>query len=129
MARTGQRRTLRCVDEHAEPISYRGAQPGTPMRSATGREFGTLDKVLEIPAEDLFDGVIVKTPHGRVFVDRDQIDEITTRYIACNLDDEAVAQLPPPSGSPIYRAKPGAVTGLGGWIDRLVGRGKWRQEK
>jgi hypothetical protein len=117
------------VDEDAEPISYRGVAPGTPLRSSTGQEFGRLEQVLEIPAEDLFDGVIATTPEGRRFVDRDQIEAITTRYITCNLDDEAVKALPPPSNSPMYRAKPGPVTGLGGWLNRWLGRGKWEQDR
>ena len=116
------------MDDDAEPISYRGVQPGTPVRSSTGREFGTLDKVLEIPEEDLFDGVIVTTSAGRRFVDRDQIDQITTRYITCNLDDAAVDALPPPSGAPIYRAHQGATSGVTGWFNKRFGRGKWDQE-
>jgi hypothetical protein len=98
------------------------------MRSSSGREFGTLEKVLEIPEEDLFDGVIVKTSAGHRFVDRDQIDEITTRYITCNLDDAAVEALPPPSGSPVYHAHFGATSGVKGWFNKRFGRGKWDQD-
>src|ERR1700685_438851 len=91
------------MSEDAEPISYQGVAHGTPVLSSTGQEFGTLAKVLDIASEDVFDGIIVKTHHGERFVDRDQIAEITTRYIKCDLDDEAVESLPEPSGTPVYR--------------------------
>ena len=79
------------MSDTAEPVSYEGVPEGVPMLSSTGTQFGTLEKVLEVPSEDLFDGVIVKTQYGRRFVDRDQIAEITTEYIRCDLDDDAAA--------------------------------------
>src|SRR5882757_6553646 len=87
------------MNTDAEPVSYEGVPIGVPLLSSTGRQFGTLVKVLEIPSQDVFDGVIVKTSHGRRFVDRDQITEITTQYIKCDLDDAAAASLPEPSGT------------------------------
>jgi hypothetical protein len=116
--------------EDAEPISYQGVALGTPLLSSSGTEFGTLAKVLQIPSEDLFDGVIVDTQAGRRFVDRDQIAEITTRYIKCDLDDDAVTNLPPPSGSPVYRADPLQDEGksIGDWIGKTFRHGKWKQE-
>jgi hypothetical protein len=101
------------------------------MLSSTGQQFGTLEKVLEIPAEDLFDGVIVKTDAGRRFVDRDQIIEITTQYIKCSLNDSQCAELPEPSGAPIYHARVGQGGGgsFSRWMHRTFGRGGWREEK
>jgi hypothetical protein len=34
---------------------------GTPVLSSSGTEFGTVEHVLQIPAEDLSDGIVVKT--------------------------------------------------------------------
>lgn len=104
--------------EDAEPISYRGVPKGVPMLTSSGREFGTLDHVLEIPEEDLFDGVVIKTKAGLRFVDRDQIADITTRFVKCDLDDEAVQSLPPPEGTPVYR--------MGG---RRFRRPRWKRER
>ncbi|HEX3705652.1 MAG TPA: hypothetical protein VHV76_03395 [Mycobacteriales bacterium] len=102
-----------------------------PVLSSSGQQFGTLEKVLEIPSEDLFDGVIVDTHHGRRFVDRDQIDEITTEYITCNLDDAAAANLPKPDGSPVYEADAEAVEGhnFHAWVHRTFGHGGWKRDK
>jgi hypothetical protein len=116
------------VSDNAQPVAYEGVPLGVPMLSSTGQEFGTLEKVLEIPEEDLFDGVIVKTRHGRRFVDRDQITEITTEFIRCDLDDEAVANLPEPSGTPVFDANVGYGEGSSfrEWVHRTFGHGGWK---
>jgi hypothetical protein len=119
------------MTEDAEPVSYRGVKEGTPVRSSTGHEFGTLAKVLEIDSEDVFDGIIVATHHGRRFVDRDQISDITTAAITCALDDAAVEALPEPSGTPVYRANPLQDEGhtFRDWLGRTFQHNGWQQEK
>lgn len=115
----------------AEPVSYEGVPVGVPVLSSSGTQFGTLTKVLEIPSEDLFDGIIVKTQQGHRFVDRDQIAEITTAYIKCDFDDAASDRLPEPSGSPVYDDQ--LTYGEGGsfreWVHRTFGHGGWSREK
>lgn len=119
------------MTDDAEPISYQGVAHGTPVLSSSGTEFGTLAKVLDIASEDVFDGIIVATHHGERFVDRDQIADITTKYIKCELDDEAVAALPEPSGTPVYRVDPFADSGntFRDWVGRTFRHGKWQQEE
>ena len=77
------------------PISYEALEVGTPVLSSTGNQFGTVEHVLQIPEEDLFDGIAVKTQHGLRFVDRDQIDKITTTAVLCALTDELLAATAP----------------------------------
>jgi hypothetical protein len=110
------------MTEDADPVSYQGVPHGVPVLSSSGTEFGTLAKVLDIASEDVF---------GERFVDRDQIAEITTKYIKCDLDDDAVAALPPPSGNPVYRANPLQDEGktFGDWLGRTFRHRKWEQEK
>lgn len=119
------------MGEGAEPVSYEGVPKGVPLLSSSGQEFGTLVKVLEIPSEDLFDGVIVKTHHGQRFVDRDQIAEITTEYIRCDLDDAAAAALPEPSGETEFDADAGYGEGnsFREWVHRTFGHGGWQKQK
>lgn len=119
------------MSDSAEPVSYEGVPTGVPLLSSTGQEFGTLERVLEIPSEDLFDGVIVKTQHGRRFVDRDQIVEITTQYIKCDLSDIQCADLPEPSGTAVYEADAGYGVGnsFRDWVHRTFGHKGWRAEK
>ena len=118
------------MTEGAEPVSYQGVPLDVPVLSSTGEKFGTLEKVLQIPSEDLFDGVIVHTEHGKRFVDRDQIDEITTQYIKCALDSAAVEALPKPDGSPVYEDNARVVEGhnFHDWIGRTM-HGGWKRQK
>lgn len=102
------------------PISYEGVAKGTPMLTSAGRQFGTIEHVLEIPQEDLFDGIVVATEDGFRFVDRDQINEITDRYVICALDDTGVAALPKPSGSPVYHVD--ALQDVGNSLHDAFGR-------
>src|ERR1700729_3351088 len=71
---------------------------GTPVLSSTGSEFGSVEHVLQIPEEDLFDGIAVKTHHGLRFVDRDQITDIITTLVRWSLTDEEEPNLPAPKG-------------------------------
>ena len=77
--------------DEGRPISYEALAVGTPVLSSTGTQFGTVEHVLQVPEEDLFDGIAVKTHHGLRFVDRDQITEITTTLVRCSLTDEEAA--------------------------------------
>src|SRR5271157_4595454 len=72
---------------------------GTPVLSSSDAEFGKVEHVLQIPEEDLFDGIAVTTKHGLRFVDRDQITDITTTLVRCALSDDEAAALPPPRGA------------------------------
>lgn len=112
-------------------MSYEGGPLGVPLLSSSGKQFGTLTKVLEVPSEDLFDWVIVKTQHGRRFVDRDQVAEITTEYIKCDLDDAAAEQLPEPSGATVFDddATYGEGKSFREWVHRTFGHGGWTREK
>jgi hypothetical protein len=90
--------------------------------------------VLEVPEEDVFDGIVVLTgggswpdrriqrdlskgaksaarmlellqPHHLRFVDADQVAAITAGYIRCDLDAAQVTALPPPArDAPLYYA-------------------------
>jgi hypothetical protein len=51
---------------------------------------------------DLFDGIVVATEHGIVFVDADQIGQITTAQVSCTFDQAKVADLHKPDGAPVY---------------------------
>lgn len=82
---------------------------GTPVETSDGQPFGTVKRVLEVRAKDVFDGVVVKTPAGDRFVDADEIDRLYERLMVLNLNAEAAALLPKPGDSPAtYAPSPGA---------------------
>jgi hypothetical protein len=116
------------VDE-GRPISYMALAVGTPVLSSSNAEFGTVEHVLQIPAEDLFDGIAVKTKHGLRFVDRDQITDITTTLVRSSLTDEEAANLPAPRGSLVLHPDTARDEGpsLTARFGRLFGREKWKE--
>ena len=110
------------------PISYEALAVGTPVLSSTGTQFGTVEHVLQVPEEDLFDGIAVKTKHGLRFVDRDQIDEITTA-VRCALTDQEAAALPAPEGTLVLHPDTARDEGpsLTARFGRLFGREHWKE--
>ena len=116
------------VDE-GSPISYMALSVGTPVLTSTSSEFGTVEHVLQIPEEDLFDGIAVKTKHGLRFVDRDQIADITTTLVRCSLTDEEAANLPAPKGTLVLHPDTARDEGpsLTARFGRLFGREKWKE--
>jgi hypothetical protein len=116
------------VDE-GRPISYMALSVGTPVLSSTSTEFGKVEHVLQIPEEDIFDGIAVKTQHGLRFVDRDQIADITTTLVRCSLTDEEAATLPAPKGALVLHPDTARDEGpsLTARFGRLFGREKWKE--
>ena len=88
-------------DTDATPISYMALAHGTPVLSAAGDPIGEVEKVLDDPSLDLFDGITVHTRDGLRFADRDAITEITDKWVKTTFKD--VDEMPEPSGSPVYR--------------------------
>jgi hypothetical protein len=101
-------------------VSYQAAVPGTPVLTRTGTEIGTLEHVLEVPGEDLFDGLVVATEWGLRFIDADQVELITIRHVRCRLDDAEAARLPPPEGTAVYRVS--ALDEIGDSLHERLGR-------
>ena len=114
--------------DEGQAISYEALEVGTPVASASGTSFGTVEHVLQITELDLFDGIVVKTAHGLRFVDRDQIADITTTVVRCTLSDDEVGSLPPPTGTPVLQVDPSPDEGrsLSARYGRMFGREHWK---
>ncbi|HEX3840683.1 MAG TPA: hypothetical protein VHU85_07820 [Acidimicrobiales bacterium] len=112
-----------------KPISYLALATGTPVLSASGSEFGTVAHVLQIPELDEFDGIVVSTKDGHRFVDRNQITEITTTSVQCNVSDEEAASLPAPDGPPVLHLDATYDEGpsLNARFARLFRRPHWKE--
>jgi hypothetical protein len=106
-------------------MSYRAVTLGLPVVTHSGEQFGVVEHVLEIPEEDLFDGIVVYTGsmgavahkneraaryemlrlghlQGQIrFVDADQVAAITPGYVKCTFEMDQVALLPLPDGPPV----------------------------
>lgn len=114
------------MSDSGDPIAYTGLPAGVPVLDQDGDVFGTVARVLQVPEEDLFDGIVVATGGGERFVDADQVGDITTTHVSCLLSKEQVAALPAPSHTPVYDVRPGPS--LKDRLNRLVGRDRWRRE-
>lgn len=114
-----------------EPISYLALENGTPVCTAEGTEIGTVEHVLQVPEEDLFDGLVLATKHGLRFVDRDQIVEITPSVVRCSLSDEEATNLPAPRGTAVFHVDALQDVGpsLSARLGRMFGRERWIREK
>jgi hypothetical protein len=106
------------------PISYEALEVGTPVLTSSGTEFGQVEHVLQIPELDLFDGIAVKSHHhGLRFVDRDQIEDITTAAVRCTIS------LPAPRGPLVLHPDTAHDEGpsLTARWGRLFGREHWKE--
>jgi len=119
------------MTDDATPIAYGALSKGVPLLTTSGATLGTVEHVLQVPAEDLFDGIVAATKHGLRFVDRDQIDQITTAYVRTTLTDDQAAALPAPDGEVIYTvdALQDAGRSLPDELGRLFRRPRWTQQK
>jgi hypothetical protein len=79
-------------DEHA--IGYQVLPRGTPVEAADGTRVGTLDRAIHHYREHMLDGVVIRTEHGRFFVDAPEIARITNRRVMLTIDPAEVAALP-----------------------------------
>ena len=115
--------------DEGRPISYEALANGTPVLSSSGTQFGTVEHVLQIPELDLFDGIAVTTKHGLRFVDRDQIKDITTTLVRCEISDDEAATLPAPKGTLVLHPDTAHDEGpsLTARFGRLFGREHWKE--
>jgi hypothetical protein len=103
-------------------ISYKLLRRGTPIVASDGTELGTTDRVLENAKEHIFDGIVMRTPGGDVFVDAPEVGRITESGVTLTIDTEAAAALPAyEAGAPEYSANVKA-----GRLGRLFGGG-WKR--
>jgi hypothetical protein len=116
--------------EQDAAVSYEAAVTGSPVLTSTGTEIGTLEHVLEVPELDVFDGIVIATDAGLRFVDADNVELITIRYIRCSIDDEQAATLEPPDGAPVYRVNSLEDVGssLHDRLGRMFRRPHWTQQ-
>lgn len=119
------------MTDEATPIAYTALQPGTPVQSSDGQEFGTVEAVLVVDEVDVFDGIVVSTAAGVRFVDADHVGTITTDYVRSSLSADEVSNLPEPSAASVFEtdAHDDAGGSIADRFGRMFGRGKWDQER
>jgi hypothetical protein len=112
------------VGDDGHAISYKLLERGVPVVTADDVEVGTVDRVLENEREHIFDGIVVRSERGELFVDAPEVARIAERQVTLSIDAAAAADLPAyEPGAPEFQANPSA-----GRLGRFLGGG-WKRRR
>jgi hypothetical protein len=112
------------VGDDGHAVSYKLLEPGVPVVTADDVELGTVDRVLENEREHIFDGIVVRSERGELFVDAPEVARIAERQVTLSIDAAAAADLPAyEPGAPEFQANPSA-----GRLGRFLGGG-WKRRR
>ena len=110
------------------PIAYLVLQPGTAVYTSGRERIGTVEQVLFVQEEDVFDGIVVQTGDGARFVDASDVEGIFERCVITSLSlEQAKALSPPETAPPVYGVDPaqGTGTSLRARFGRWFGKARW----
>jgi hypothetical protein len=79
-------------------IGYQALPRGVPVVTSDGVELGKVHRVQDNAREHIFDGIVVATSDGRVFVDAPEVARITARRVTLTIDAEEAKALPADRG-------------------------------
>jgi PRC-barrel domain len=82
------------VDDDGHQIGYQALPRGVPVITSDGVELGKVHRVQDNAREHIFDGIVVATADGRVFVDAPEVARITERRVTLTIDAEEAKALP-----------------------------------
>ena len=112
------------MDDGDHAISYKALERGTAVLTSDGTSVGTVEAVLDNLREHIFDGLVVRSERGDLFVDAPEVDRITPRQVTLTIDAAAAAELPLyEPGAPEFQANPRA-----GRLGRFFG-GSWKRRR
>jgi sporulation protein YlmC with PRC-barrel domain len=82
------------TEEDGHQIGYKALPRGVPVFTSDGVELGKVHRVQDNEREHIFDGLVVSTPDGRVFVDAPEVARITVKRVTLTIDAAAAKELP-----------------------------------
>ena len=111
------------MSEQGDPIAYTALQPGTAIASSDDVELGTVERVMENKKEHIFDGIVMRSDGGFLWVDAPEVQRIAERRVTLNIDAATAAKVLTDyaPGAPEYRANV-----RGGRLSRFFGGG-WKR--
>ncbi len=110
------------MDDDGVAVSYKLLERGVPVVTADGVEVGTVDRTLENEREHIFDGIVVRSARGDLFVDAPEVARVAERRVTLSIAAEEAERLPLyEPGAPEYQANPRA-----GRLGRFLG-GSWKR--
>ena len=121
---------MSAVDEGL-PIAYLLLDEGVPVLASDGEQVGTVGSVLSAPEEDVFHGLLIKTPNrGIRFLEADAIASIHEHGVDLRIDSAAAQNLPEPEHkAPVYDEDPATMTKWSHLINKLMLRKDWHHER
>ena len=112
------------MDADGYAISYKALERGVTVTTGDGVDIGTVDRVLDNVREQIFDGIVVRSARGDVFVDAPEVAHIAERRVTLTIDASEAEELPGyEPGAPEFQADPRA-----GRIGRMFG-GSWKRRR
>ena len=111
------------MSDYGDPIAYAALQPGTPIASSDDVELGTVERVIDNAKEHIFDGIVMRTDDGLLWVDAPEVARITEGRVTLTIDAATAKQqlTDYAPGAPEYRANV-----RGGRLSRFFGGG-WKR--
>jgi sporulation protein YlmC with PRC-barrel domain len=82
------------MSDHEHQIGYKALPRGVPVYTSDGVELGRVHRVQDNEREHIFDGIVVTTRDGRVFVDAPEVARITVSRVTLTIDAEEAMDLP-----------------------------------
>lgn len=73
------------AEDEDHQIGYQALPRGTEVVTSDGVTLGTVDRVLDNAREHIFDGIVIRTPEGRRFVDAPEVGRITARRVTLTI--------------------------------------------
>ena len=80
-------------DDEDHQIGYQALPPGVPVVTSDGVRMGVVHRVQDNAREHIFDGIVVKTDTGSVFVDAPEVARISLRQVTLTIDAQQATQL------------------------------------
>jgi hypothetical protein len=119
------------TQEHDDDVvSYQAAVRHSPVLASNGATIGHLEHVLQVPELDLFDGIVISAHDGLRFIDADHVSRITRTRLRTDLSEAQAAELPAPSGPPVYHVDALQNSGddMHDVLGRFFGRPHWTRD-
>ena len=87
------------IEDDDHQIGYQALPRGVPVITSDGLKLGVVHRVQDNAREHIFDGIVVKTDSGRIFVDAPEVARITLRQVTLNIDTSEASLLPEHRGT------------------------------
>jgi hypothetical protein len=86
--------------DHGAPISYLVLEVGTPCFTSDGQAVGTVKRILAVPDDDIYDGLILHTDDGERFIDAEHATKLYENGVVLDVGSDELHHLPSPTPNP-----------------------------